>query len=455
MLHKNQHIPLTIETLTNEGNGLGRHDGMVVFVPLTAPGDHIEAKIVKTGKSFCYGILHQLVTSAPCRTAQTCSVYEKCGGCALRHITYEAELNLKTGWVTDALRRIGGLSLEGVDLRPILPSPQTERYRNKAQYPVTMEAGKPAVGFFARRSHHVIPCGDCLLQPAAFSQIADIVTHWIERYGVSVYDEATGEGLLRHLYLRCAETTGQIMVCLVLNSKKNALPYGDTLIESLRRVEGVASIICNLNAKNTNVILGEKCCCLWGSDTIVDRLVGIDVALSPLSFYQVNRQGAEQLYAAAAALAAVGPNELLLDLYCGAGTIGLSIAKATGCALVGVEVVPEAVRDAEANALANGIPARFLCADAGEAAARLWAETLYPDVVILDPPRKGCDPPTIEAVCQMAPKRIVMVSCNPATMARDVKAFVAAGYCLQTVQPVDMFPRTTHVEMVVLMTKVA
>ncbi len=451
-LMKNQVIPLEITAMSAEGNGIGRYvedgaeSGLVVFVPRTAVGDHISCRILKVQKSLAYGRVEELLERSPHRTADDgadCAAFGRCGGCVFRHVTYEAELQYKWQRVADALARIGGLSLTP---EPIVGAADSDHYRNKAQYPVAPGEHRLLVGFYAARSHRLVEQRDCRLQPPVFRAILDIVMRWAKKAGVTAYDEQTKTGLLRHIYIRQAEATGQLMVCLVCTSGK--LPQTGALTAALREVEGVSSIVVNLNRADTNVILGDSEFLLWGEPYIVDELCGLRFRLSPRSFYQVNRRQAERLYRLAAEAAALTGGETLLDLYCGTGTIGLTMA-AQAKTLIGVEVVEQAVADARRNAEENGIAnARFLCADAGEAAVQLRREGVRPDVVILDPPRKGCSPEVIETVAEMAPARVVYVSCDPATLARDLKKFAERGYEAVHAVPVDMFPRTAHVETV-------
>lgn len=449
MPKKNDLIPLEIQSVTNEGQGVGRYEGMAVFVPHTAPGDRLTVRIVKVLSSYCYGIIQEIHAPGPGRIDPACPVCRRCGGCSLQHLSYEEELRIKKGWIEDAVSRIGGLS---VPVEGILPSPRVTGYRNKAQYPIGKGPDGAYCGFYAPRSHDIVPFDGCLLQPPFFGDILRAVCRYIDQSGREPYCEAAGKGLFRHLYLRWGESTGEVMVCLVINGE--SIPQAQRLVSLVRAAcPKVTSILLNRNTQRTNVILGKETRVLFGEPCIRDVLAGVEVEISPLSFYQVNHQGAELLYRQAAELADLSPGDLLLDLYCGAGTIGLSMARQAG-ELVGVEVVESAVRDAEKNALKSGIRnARFLCADAGKAAARLEAEGLRPNVVVLDPPRKGCDTATLEAVARMAPERIVMVSCNPSTMARDLRRLEEKGYLARTVRGVDMFPRTGHVEAVCLLSK--
>ena len=449
MLKKNQIEEAEITAMSSDGNGIAKIDGMVVFVPYTAVGDKLKIRIVKVQKNYSFGIIEEILQPSPDRVDDHCPVYKKCGGCAFRHISYEAELRHKAEFVQSNLRRLGGLDPV---MLPITPSPLVQGYRNKAQYPIREYDGKIEAGFFAKRSHRVISCASCDLQPAFFEQILEYTKQFLEEYHISAYDEQTGKGKVRHLYIRYGEVSGEVMVCLVVNSER--LPHAAEYVEGLLKVcPQVVSVVLNINREQNNVILGQKCITLYGKDTIEDTLCDVRFELSPLSFYQVNRQAAEKLYRLAADMAQFEGNELLIDLYCGAGTIGLSMASKVR-ELIGVEIVPDAVENAKENAKRCGVEnARFICADAKEAAAQLAAENLHPDVIVVDPPRKGCDLEVLQAIAAMAPKRLVMISCNSASLARDCKELEALGYHLEKAAPVDLFPRTTHVETVVLLSK--
>ena len=450
-LQKNQIIPLTIQRLSNDGSGVGHWDGEAVFVPGTAPGDSIQARIVKDCKRYAFGIVEALETASPDRIPLDCPVAGPCGGCSLRHLRYQAELQAKEAAVADAFRRIGGLD---VAIQPILPSPEVDRYRNKVQYPVGKDKdGHLCIGFYAGRSHRIVPCADCKLQPTVLNEIGNALCGLLEQYGVQPYDEQSGKGLVRHIFLRRGAHSGQIMVCLVCT--RSRLPHADEIVQQLcRRFDAIRTILINVNREKTNVILGLENQILYGPGFIEDTLCGVPVQLGPLSFYQVNTPGAEQLYRVAAEYAASSSDDLLLDLYCGMGTIGLSMVQRCR-ELIGVEIIPEAIESAKANAARMGAEvaakSRFFCADAGEAASRLASEGLAPDIVVVDPPRKGCDQATLSAIVKMAPCRLVYVSCNPATAARDCAILQQSGYSVDKVQPVDMFPRTGHVETVVLL----
>ncbi len=451
-MKKNDTIFITITGMSSEGNGIGRYDGMAVFIPGTACGDEVEALVVKVCKSYAHAKLIRIVAPSPDRIKTDCPVFLKCGGCVYRHISYEAECRLKAQRVQETIRRIGGLD---PIQRPILTGPQQLGYRNKALYPVGLDRnGKLAIGFYAPRSHRIVDCRHCALQPFEFSSMVEAVAQWMKLTGVSPYQQQNGKGLIRHIYLRKAFGTGQMMACLVVNGRK--LPEEQLLVGLLREAgaqNGLKSIVLNENTRPDNVILGNRCRTLWGQDTIEDLLCGLRFSLSPLSFYQVNREATQILYRQAAQYAQP-EGALVLDLYCGAGTIGLTMARKAK-KVIGVEVVPDAIRDAKKNAALNGIEnTEFLCGDAAQAAEVLSQRDLHPDVVVLDPPRKGCSQELLNILThRFCPERIVYVSCDPATLARDLKILSCSGYGVQEVTPVDMFPRTSHVETVALLSK--
>ena len=453
-LQKNQVLTLTIERLSNDGSGVAHSpDGEAVFVPGTAPGDEADIRIVKDCGRYAFGILDTLRTPSPDRIPVDCAVAGPCGGCSLRHLDYAAELRAKQENVVDAFRRIGGLDVPVLDA---LPSPEVDRYRNKVQFPVGRDKnGAPCIGFYAGRTHRIVPCPDCKLQPGILNDIGNALCSFFGAHDIQPYDEASGKGLVRHIFLRRGVHSGQIMVCIVCTRAK--LPHSAELVEQLTaQFPDIATVLVNVNPRNTNVILGTETHTLCGPGFIEDTLCGVPVRLGPLSFYQVNTLAAEQLYGIAAEYAQLQPDDLLLDLYCGMGTIGLSMVDRCR-SLIGVEIVPEAIDSAKANAARMGeavaARSRFFCADAGKAASQLAAEGLHPDVIVLDPPRKGCDEATLSAVVAMSPRRVVYVSCNPSTAARDAKWLETQGYRTEKVQPVDLFPRTKHCETVVLLSK--
>ncbi len=446
-MKKNDVVVLDITATSTDGYGIGRHDGIAVFVPNSAEGDRVEAKILKVKKSYAYGKVERLITPSPDRIAPDCNTFSRCGGCVYRHISYKKECEIKAKKVEDCIRRIGGIELKA---QPILAAENIQGYRNKAQLPIS-ENGK--TGFFAPHSHRIIETDACLLSPKIFNEIAAIFSQWITEYGISVYNEAEHKGLLRHLYMRIGAANEETMVVLVINS--DTLPHSNELLEKLKALLGnrLCSFQININKRDTNVILGDTCRVLYGKEYITDTLCGVKVRISPLSFYQVNHDMTEQLYKKAAEYA-VPDGKNIIDLYCGAGTIGLSMAKAAK-SIIGAEIVPEAVTDARLNAKENGIDnAEFICADAADAAKQLSNRGISADVVILDPPRKGCSEELLNTVAtEFSPERIVYISCDPATLARDCKILNDLGYKLKEYTPVDLFPRTHHIETIALLLK--
>ncbi len=446
---KNDVIQLEITALTNEGSGVGRHNSMAVFVPNTAAGDIISCRIVKVLKSYAYGRVEEILTPSADRTENDCPVYGRCGGCSFRHISYKAELAAKEGFVRDAFARIGGLAPE---MLPICGSEVQYGYRNKLQMPLSRDKDGCAVcGFFSERSHTVIPVERCLLQPGEFAEITAYVMQRARELKISVYNEQRHEGVLRHIFLRRGHYSGEVCLCLV--ARRKVPEFARLARAAMEKFPQIKGVVLNLNKEKTNVILGEEEIVLCGSAMISDTMCGNRVQLSAKSFYQVNTPAAENLYRQAAEFAQP-KDKLLLDLYCGAGTIGLSMA-GEAKKVIGAEIVPEAVENAKSNARLNGhANAEFICADAGEAAQLLAEQGLKPDVIILDPPRKGCDEATLAACVEMSPERIVMISCNAATAARDCKRLSESGYMAEKLRAFDLFPRTTHVECVVLMSMV-
>lgn len=448
MLTKNQKIKLDIDGMSTEGNGIGHYNGIAVFVPNSAIGDKLLVHIVKVKKTYAFGKIEEILESSHSRMDSDCPVSLRCGGCSYRHITYDAELKIKEKRVYDAFTRIGHIEPPMSD---IIGSKSINRYRNKAQFPVSF-SNELQIGFYAINSHRIVPCKDCKLQPQIFTDILNIVEAWISENNISIYNEVTKKGLLRHIYIRRGEESGEIMVCLVING--NGIPKQDLLINALvDKIANLKTIVLNINKADTNVIVGDKCVPLIGDGYIHDTLCGLTFRISPLSFYQVNAPQAEILYEKAAEYAELKPADVLLDLYCGTGTIGLSMAHLVK-KLVGVEIIPEAIEDAKLNAAANGIAnAEFICGDAKEAAKALNKSGLAPDVVLVDPPRKGLTPELIQTIDGMSPRRIVYISCDPATLSRDAADFISRGYQIKEVTPVDMFPRTAHVETVCLLSK--
>ena len=450
MLKKNDIIELQITGITSEGSGIGRYNNMAVFVSGTAKGDVISAVIINVKKNYAIGKMLSIIKSSEDRIEVDCNSFPSCGGCVFRHISYDSELKIKEELVKDCLKRIGGF--DNISINPIIYG-KVNCYRNKSQKPIGKDKyGNTYVGFYSFHSHRIVKCDNCFLHDEIFSKIEFLFLKWANSFNISVYDENSRTGILRHLYIRFAQSTKEIMVCIVINGK--ALPFQDELKDTLTEsIDNIKSIVININKEDTNVILGNKSYLLYGRDYIIDELLGLKFKLSVQSFYQVNRSQAEKLYSKAIEYANLTGNETVLDLYCGTGTIGLCCAKHAK-QVIGAEIVSQAIKDAEENAKLNGIyNSRFICADASIAADKLKSEKTKPDVIIIDPPRKGCSPDLIHTIVDMAPFRVVYVSCDPATLARDLKMFCDYGYSINEVTPVDMFPRTGHVETVVLMTR--
>lgn len=449
MLKKNEIYRAIVTGFTSEGLGVCRVEGCAVFVPNAAPDEEYDLRIVHIGKNAAHGRIEKIITRSPHRVNRLCPHAKQCGGCDFWHLDYDAESALKAQRVTDALNRLGGQSLETV---PITPAPTCEGYRNKAQFPVAPGKNGPIAGFFKKGTHEVVEIAHCRIQPDCADAAKDAVLEYMKKYAVSAYDETKHAGLVRHIYVRHAAATGEVMVCVVANREK--LPREDALAALLQaRVPGLKSVILNTNTRAGNAILGEKQRTIWGADAIEDVLCGLRFRISPKSFYQVNRAQAEVLYRKALEAANLTGQERVLDLYCGTGTITLCLASRAKEA-IGVEIIEAAVRDAGENAKRNGITnAKFFCADAGQAAQRLSAEGERPDVIVVDPPRKGLSSDVIEAIAQMSPQRVVYVSCDPATLARDVKLLTEHGYALRHAEAVDLFPRCAHVETVVLLSR--
>lgn len=452
MLKKNDIIRLEIISVTNEGNGLGKFDSTVVFVPETAAGDIIDCRIVKVNKRYCYGIIEKIVSPSIYRIESNCKLYHKCGGCALRHMSYQRELAEKESFVKDAFQHIGKLNPQFL---PIIGSDMTEHYRNKAQFPVSADDdGRVFAGFYARRSHRTVPVTDCKLTPEIFLDITDFIIDFANSHGITAYNEQTAKGMLRHIFLRRGAHSGEIMAALVVSSDRDIDLFKKLALRLMDTFPDIKSVLLNINPEKTNVILGERIIVLGGQEYITDVMCGNTIYISMHSFYQINTPQAERIYAKAAEFAGFTGEETLLDLYCGAGTIGLSMAHKVK-KLIGVEIVPQAVDNAKLNAACNHIHnAEFICADAAQAAKLLFERGERPDVIIADPARKGCTPQTLEYMAQMSPSRIIMISCNPATAARDCALLNDLGYVAQKCAAVDFFPRTVHVECVALMSRV-
>ena len=448
MLIKNQIYETTVTDYTAEGQGVARIDGCAVFLPNAIAGERVRVRIEKANKTWAAGKIVEILEKSPHRVNRECPVAKLCGGCDFWHMDYAEETRLKAQRVTACLNRLAGEQLEPL---PILAAPSCHGYRNKAQYPVALEKGRAYAGFFRAGTHQVVENRRCLILPEETDAVKDAVMDYVNQFRVSVYDEASHKGLLRHIYVRRGAVSGQILVCLAVNGEK--LPKPEALIIRLQKIPGFTTLVLSVNTKKGNAVLGEKFITLYGPGYIEDTLCGLNFRLSPRSFYQVNHHQAQRLYETAISLAGITKEDTVLDLYCGVGTITLAMASAAG-KVIGVEVVPQAVEDAKDNARRNGIEnAEFFCGDAGQAALELEKNGVRPDVVVVDPPRKGLNGDTIEALHRMAPRRVVYVSCDPATLARDVALLKERGYVLQNAMAADLFPRCAHVETVVLLSK--
>ena len=448
MLIKNQIYETTVTDYTAEGQGVAHIDGCAVFLPNAIAGERVRVRIEKANKTWAAGKIVEILEKSPHRVNRECPVAKLCGGCDFWHMDYAEETRLKAQRVTDCLNRLAGEQLEPL---PILAAPSCHGYRNKAQYPVALEKGRAYAGFFRAGTHQVVENRRCLILPEETDAVKDAVMDYVNQFRVSVYDEASHKGLLRHIYVRRGAVSGQILVCLAVNGEK--LPKPEALITRLQKIPGFTTLVLSVNTKKGNAVLGEKFITLYGPGYIEDTLCGLNFRLSPRSFYQVNHHQAQRLYETAISLAGITKEDTVLDLYCGVGTITLAMASAAG-KVIGVEVVPQAVEDAKDNARRNGIEnAEFFCGDAGQAALELEKNGVRPDVVVVDPPRKGLNGDTIEALHRMAPRRVVYVSCDPATLARDVALLKERGYVLQNAMAADLFPSCAHVETVVLLSK--
>lgn len=447
---KNKIYTLDITGLTHEGQGVGKIEGFVVFVDSALPGERVSVKIVKETKSYAVGKLFKVEIESADRTVPFCSVFESCGGCAVQHMSYKAQLEFKKDTVLQNLRRIGGL--EDIKVLDTIGMDKPFQYRNKVQYPVSLISGDVKIGFYQNRSHNIIDNGACDIQPEESNVIRALVRDFCMESKVSIYDEKTEKGLLRHVMVRKGFTTNEIMVVLVANGQK--LPKSEVLVERLiERYPNIKSIVLNVNTKNTNIILGDKNICLYGQEFISDYIGKYKYNISPLSFFQVNPIQTEVLYQKALDYAGLTGNENVFDLYCGIGTISLFLSEKAK-KVIGVEVVAAAIKDAKENAVLNNVTnAEFIVGEAEVVIPKLYAEGVKADVVVVDPPRKGCDEVLLNTLVEMQPQRIVYVSCNPSTLARDLKYLSQHGFVAQEVQPVDMFPWTGHVEATILMTR--
>lgn len=446
---KNDLVTLEIEDCGIDGEGIGKADGFTVFVKDAVIGDTVTAKIIKAKKNYSYGRLMEVLKPSPYRVKPKCEFARQCGGCQLQALSYDQQLVFKTNKVKGHLERIGGFT--DIPMEPIIGMDELFHYRNKAQFPVGRnKEGKIVTGFYAGRTHNIIENRDCALGVAENKEVLDRVIAHMEKYGIEPYNEATGKGLVRHVLIRYGYFTKEVMVCLILNGNK--LPKEEQLVKSLCEIPGMTSITINVNKKHSNVILGEEIRLLWGQEYITDRIGDISYQISPLSFYQVNPMQTQKLYAKALEYADLHGEETVWDLYCGIGTISLFLAQKAKF-VRGVEIVPAAIENAKENAKLNGLEnTEFFVGKAEEVLPREYKKNgVYADVIVVDPPRKGCDETLLETMIEMNPERIVYVSCDSATLARDLKYLCERGYELRKVCPVDQFGMTVHVETVVLL----
>ena len=448
---KNDLVTLEIEDCGIDGEGIGKADGFTVFVKDAVIGDTVTAKIIKAKKNYGYGRLMEVLKPSPYRVEPKCEFARQCGGCQLQALSYDQQLVFKTNKVKGHLERIGGFT--DIPMEPIIGMDELFHYRNKAQFPVGRnKEGKIVTGFYAGRTHNIIENRDCALGVAENKEVLDRVIAHMEKYGIEPYNEATGKGLVRHVLIRYGYFTKEVMVCLILNGNK--LPKEEQLVKSLCEIPGMTSITINVNKKHSNVILGEEIRLLWGQEYITDRIGDISYQISPLSFYQVNPMQTQKLYAKALEYADLHGEETVWDLYCGIGTISLFLAQKAKF-VRGVEIVPAAIENAKENAKLNGLEnTEFFVGKAEEVLPREYKKNgVYADVIVVDPPRKGCDETLLETMIEMNPERIVYVSCDSATLARDLKYLCERGYELRKVCPVDQFGMTVHVETVVLLSQ--
>ena len=472
---KNDCVTVTIEDIGMDGEGIGKADGFPLFIKDAVMGDTVEAKIVKCKKNYAYARVEKVVTPSPFRIEPPCKCYRQCGGCQIQALSYEKQLIFKQEKVKNNLLRIGGFSTATLDrvMEPIVGMDDPFRYRNKAQYPIgTDKQGNPVAGFYAGRTHSIIPNTDCYLGKEENGEILHVILQYMKDFHVKAYEEETGTGILRHVLIRTGFYTGEIMVCLVINARGNRkgsyLPAQEELLKRLASVKGMTSVSVSINTEKTNVIMGKEIHTIWGKDTITDLIKVRDVekegmpytgealtfAISPLSFYQVNPMQTEKLYSLALSYAGLTGRESVWDLYCGIGTISLFMALRSG-SVNGVEIIPQAIADARENAKRNQINnVSFFTGRAEEVLPAAYEkEESHPDVIVVDPPRKGCDEKCLQTMLKMAPARIVYVSCDPATLARDLRILCEGGYELKRVRPVDQFAHTVHIETVCLLSR--
>lgn len=449
-IKKNEEYIVEITGMGYEGEGIGKVHNFTIFISGAIFGEKVRTKIIKVTKNYGFGKLVEILNPSPKRRTPICEVYKRCGGCELQHMDYSFQLDLKKQRVEDCIKKIG--KLEGIEIKDTIGMDNPYRYRNKVQLPVGMDKNKISIGFYAKRSHNIIDMMECHIQNEIGDKAMKLIRMWMEKYNIEPYDEETGKGIVRHIMVRTAHKTKEAMVVIVTN--RNELPYKEELIETLKSgIDGIVSIIQNSNKENTNVVMGHKCITLWGKDTISDYIGEYKFNISPLSFFQVNPIQTEKLYNKVLEYADLKGNETVFDAYCGTGTISLFLSSKAK-KVYGVEIVPEAIENAIENAENNDIRnAEFIVGKSEEEIPKLIERGVKADVVVVDPPRKGCDKVLLEEIAKIEPGKIVYVSCDPSTLARDLAILDSLGYRTVEIQPVDMFPQTPHVENVTLLVK--
>lgn len=450
IITKNQVLEVEITDVTASGDGVAKPEGYPLFIKGGVTGDIAEVTVTKTNKSYGFAKIDNIIKPSAYRTAPLCPVFESCGGCDFMHIDYSHQKELKSNFVYNNLTRLGGA--ENFEYEEIIGAENVLNYRNKAQFPIGLKNGKIVCGFYSKKSHDIVPCASCLIQDESINLAVENFLEYANQYKLSVYNEKAHKGILRHIYVRSGNKTGDMLVVVVTNSSK-PLPHSEELIKALSSIDGVKGIIQNINTEKTNLVLGEKNIVLWGEEYISSYIGDLSFRISPQSFFQVNGEQTEKLYAKALEYADITPHDTVFDLYCGAGTISLFLAR-NAKKVVGVEIVEKAIENAKENANLNNINnAEFYAGDCGEVVDRLIKNGESADVVVVDPPRKGCSEDLLELVNKISPKKLVYVSCNSATLARDVKILAGYGYTLKKACAVDLFPMSGHVESVALMVR--
>ncbi|SHH58447.1 23S rRNA (uracil(1939)-C(5))-methyltransferase RlmD [Clostridium grantii] len=452
-VEKNKEYIVTIVSYGSDGEGIGKIDGFPIFINRAIKGEEVKVLCVKVKKNMAYGKIVEIIKSSEDRVTPICNIYDQCGGCNIQHLSYEAQLKLKKDRIIDCLSRLGKIPMDNIIVHDTIGMENPYRYRNKVQLPVGEgKNGEINIGFYANRSHNIVDMNTCYIQSEIADTLMKLVKQWMKRYNISAYNEETHSGIIRHIMLRSGFKTEEQMVVIVTN--KNKVPYINELIEEIiNNIKGVVSIVQNINTRNTNVILGTECVTLWGESHISDYIGEYKFIISPLSFFQINPIQTEKLYSKALEYADLQGDEVVFDAYCGTGTISLFLSEKAK-KVYGVEIIPQAIENAKVNADRNKIHnAEFIVGKSEEVIPQMIEEGNFAEVVVVDPPRKGCEFKLLEAIGHMKPEKIVYVSCDPATLARDLKILMGFGYEILEVQPVDMFPQTSHVECVVLITR--